>query len=238
MDLRKGLVGLALVATTASVQARETDFNYVDARVGIFDLDYSESLVLGADSISLETDDDVSFDATGAWQPWKGASAWYQGVHLFGALGIAQNDLDGSVTVGGVTTSASGDFDIFRARGGLGYGYDISDQWNLYGRLTWDYVELDDISLGGTDLGDVDDNGVGFEAGARWLVQDNFELQLYGRYTDVGSIANDGGDDFEADDDALIGVEGRWYFADRWALQVNGEFGDSSLYGAGVRFDF
>ena len=235
MDMKKTLTLATLLAASVSVQARELDFNYVEGNLGIFDLDVDENFTFGADSISIESDDDISYDAAGAWQPWMGSSnTFLSGLHLFAAIGSTENDLEVSVTTGGVTTSVDGSVDIFRARAGVGYGYDLNEQWNLYGRVTWDYVELDDLNLGGTTADDVDDDGVGFEAGARWLIDDRFELQAYGRYTDVGGLDDDG----DADDDALFGAAGRWYFADRWAVQLLGEFGDTIYYGGGVRFDF
>lgn len=234
MILKKGLPLILLAASAGSLEAREIDFNYAEGTIGIFDLDYDESATFGADSISLESDDDISYDFSGAWQPWKGNSGWLNGLHFFAALGSTENDLELSLTSGGVTTTDDGSVDIFRARGGVGYGFDLNEQWNLYGRLTWDYVELEDLNLGGASADDVDDDGVGFEGGARWMINDSFELQGYARYTDVGELNDDG----EADDDILLGINGRWYFADRWALVANGEFGETMLYGAGVRFDF
>ncbi len=236
MSLKKGLPLVLLLASAGTLEAREIDFNYVEGTIGIFDLDFDESAppIPGLGTISLESDDDVSYDFRGAWQPWKGNSSWLNGVHLFGALGFTENDLELSITNGGTTTTTDGSVDIFRARGGVGYGFDLNEQWNLYGRLTWDYVELEDLNLGGASSDDVDDDGVGFEIGARWMINNQFELQGYGRYTDVGELDDDG----EADDDILLGLSGRWYFADRWALIANGEFGETMLYGAGVRFDF
>lgn len=234
MSISKGLTFLVLLAAVGSLQAREIDFNYIEGNFGILDLDVDESATDGVDSISIETDDDFSYDFAGAWQPWKGAAGWYSGLHLFAAVGFAENDIDVSGSILGTPFSANGSVDILRARGGVGYGYPLNEQWNLYGRVTWDYAELQDISLGGANADDIDDDGVGFEGGVRWLIDDSFELQAYGRYTDVGGL--DG--DLDSDDDTYIGVNGRWYFAERWALQAGGEFGDSYLYNAGVRFDF
>jgi len=235
MTLKRGFPLILLLAAAFDAQARDIDFNYVEGNVGMFDLDIDESFTDGTDSLNFKSDDDVSYDAAGAWQPFKGSGTWTQGLHLFAALGLAEQDLKLSATIGGVTATADGSVDIFRARGGVGYGFDISPQWNLYGRLTWDYVELQDISVGGFDADDQDDDGIGGEIGARWLVTDALELQLYGRYTDVGTVSNE---DFESDDDTYLGAYGRWYFADRWALQAGGEWGDTKLYNAGVRFDF
>ena len=116
----------------------------------------------------------------------------------------------------------------------IGDTWPLNEQWAMYSRLTWDYIELDDISVGDADIEDEDDDGVGFEAGLRWLPLTNLELQAYGRYSDVGKLDADNG----IDDDILGGVEARWYITERIAIQAGYEYGDISSYGGGVRFAF
>ena len=230
MSLTKGLPLVLLLAAASNLHAADIDFNYVQDTIGIFDLDVDESFAVGTEQISIESDEDVSYDFEGAWQPWKGAGDWFGNVHFFAALGTTENDLE----VRALAVSVDGSVDIFRLRGGVGYGYPLNEQWNLYGRVTWDYVELEDLNLGGASADDVDDDGIGLEGGARWAFAEDWEVQGYLRYTDVGELDDDG----EADDDILVGINGRWYFADRWAVTAGGEFGETILYGAGVRFDF
>lgn len=238
MSLLKGMTAIALLTCAASLQAADIDFNYVDVNVGIFDLDFDQTVSSGGDTISLQTDDDVSFYASGAWQPFEGSVGWFTRVHVFAAAGISENDLEGSITSGTVTTSGSGSLDIIQARVGVGYSQPLFDDFNLYGRVTWDYFEFKDADIGIIDFDDVDESGVGGEAGARWLIRERFELQGYVRYSDNGKIEELTFDNIELDDDIIGGVAGRWYFTDRFALQVNGEFGESTTYGAGLRFAF
>ena len=135
MSITKGLTLIVLLAAASSLQARDIDFNYVQGTIGIFDLDVDESFDDGIDSINIETDDDISYDAEGAWQPFAGANAWYDNVHFFAAIGSTENDLEVSGTILGTPVSVSGSIDIFRVRGGVGYGYPVNEQVNLYGRV-------------------------------------------------------------------------------------------------------
>jgi hypothetical protein len=207
--------------------ADKLSFNYVEANYQVVDVDIDETVTDGSDSLTLQSDDDDGFDVAGAWE-------FYEHFHVFAAYSKASNDFEGSAIIGGVTASASGDFDVVRARGGIGYGWPLNEQWTMYSRLTWDYIELDDISVGDLDADSQDDDGVGFEAGLRWLPLSSLELQAYGRYSDVGKLDADNG----FDDDILGGIQGRWYFTERFAIQAGYEYGDISSYGGGLRFAF
>lgn len=221
------LFALAL-ALSGGAQADKLRFNYIEANYQIVDVDIDETITtVGGDSLTIESDDDDGFAIAGAWE-------FYNHFHLFAAYSTASNDFEGTAVIGGVTTSASGDFDVVRARAGIGYGWPLNEQWAMYSRLTWDYIEFDDISVGAADIEDEDDDGVGFEAGLRWLPLTNLELQAYGRYSDVGKLDADNG----IDDDILGGVEARWYITERIAIQAGYEYGDISSYGGGVRFAF
>lgn len=238
MDFAKGLMLIALLSAAASLQAREIDFNYIDVNAGIFDLDYDETATDGTDTVNLETDTDTTFYATGAWQPFQGSVGWFTRIHVFAAASTAKNDLDATVTGGGVTTGTSGDLEVIQARVGVGYHQPLTTNLNVYGRVTWDYIELKDIDLGNASVDDVDESGVGVETGARWLFADNFEAQAYLRWSEDASIDGDSVDSLKTDDVLLGGIAGRWYFAQNWALQLNGEFGDTAVYGGGIRFTF
>jgi hypothetical protein len=242
MEFRKSLVliGLAFMTSAASstLQARDIDFNYIDVNGGIFDLDYDETIADGSDSVNLETDSDTSFYATGAWQPYQGSVGWFTRMHVFASASTAKNDLDVTVVGGGVTTSVSGDLEVIQARVGVGYHQPFGENFNVYGRITWDYIELKDIDLGAGSIDDQDESGIGFETGARWLFADSFEAQAYVRWSEDASIDSDSVDELKTDEVLLGGIAGRWYFAQNWALQVSGEFGDTAVYSGGIRFAF
>ena len=226
-----GLLLLALMASllsiSATARADKLSFNYIEADYQVVDLDVDESISSGADSLSLETDDDSGFQVAGAWE-------FFGHFHVFAQYSKASNDLEFSLTSGGSTQSLSGDFDVVRARGGIGYGWPLNESWSMYSRLTWDYIELDDFDVGDLSADDTDDDGVGFEAGLRWLLLPSLELQAYGRYSDIGKVDAEEG----FDDDILGGIQGLWYITERFAVQAGYEYGEIKTFGGGVRFAF
>jgi hypothetical protein len=216
-----------LLLVSAGAQAEKLSFNYIEADYQVVDVDVDESVSVGADSFAFETDDDAGFQVAAAWE-------FYGHFHLFAAYSQASNDFEGTETIAGSVTTTSGDFDVIRARAGVGYGWPLNDRWSMYSRLTWDYIELDDIDVGDLSFDNLDDDGVGFEAGLRWLLLPSLELQAYGRYSDVGKL--DDGTGF--DDDILGGLQGRWYVTERFAVQAGYEVGDINTFGGGLRFAF
>lgn len=223
------LCSLALLFTSAAAADEKLSFNYVEANYQVVDVDIDESISDGSDSLTIESDDDDGFEVAGAWE-------FFGHFHLFAAYSKASNDFDAAADISDIVVEVSGDFDVIRARGGIGYGWPLNEQWTMYSRLTWDYIEIEDLSISGfdADAEDEDDDGVGFEAGVRWLPLPSLELQAYGRYSDVGKL--DAEDGF--DDDILGGLQGRWYVTKNIAIQAGYEYGDISSYGGGVRFAF
>lgn len=226
-SLLVGIVGLGLSFSASAVNADKLSFNYLEGDYLVVDVDIDESVTDGPDSLSIESDDDDGYRVAAAWE-------FYGHFHLFAEYSTASNDFDALADIGGVVTSASGDFDVVRARGGIGYGWPLNEQWTMYSRMTWDYIELDDIDVAGVSVDDLDDDGVGFEAGLRWLLLPSLELQGYGRYSDVGDLEADDG----FDDDLLGGIVARWYVADQLAFQIGYEYGDIQSFGGGLRFRF
>jgi hypothetical protein len=222
-----GAVFAFTLLLSGAAHADKLSFNYVEANYQVVDVDIDETVSDGSDTLSLQSDDDDGFDIAAAWE-------FYGHFHVFAAYSKASNDFEGIATIGDQTVTASGDFDVVRARGGVGYGWPLNEQWTMYSRLTWDYIELDDISVGDLEAEDQDDDGFGFEAGLRWLPVSNLELQAYGRYSDVGKLDAENG----FDDDVLGGIQGRWYITEQFAIQAGYEYGDITSYGGGLRFAF
>ncbi len=226
-QLRRTCAAVLLLVSTGAA-AKELDFNYIEVDYIVVDLDKSETASIGAETLALETDDDAGYRAAFAWE-------FLGNFYLFGEYAKAENEFDATLTIGGdAVIGASGDFDVVRARGGVGYGWPLNERWSMYSRITWDYIELDDVEINGVDVGDEDDDGVGMEAGLRWLALPSLELQGYGRFTEDGELDIEDG----WDEDFLGGVIARWYAHESLALQIGAEFGDITTFGGGMRFDF
>lgn len=225
-------IALALAAAMvapAAAGAQDLSFTYLEGGIiaGFVNDVEKSGAVTGVDGpFEVESDADGGGFIGGAWEVG-------QNFHLFGEYAAASQELevtDGIDTVGG-------DFDVVRWRIGIGYAYPFSDRTALYGRLSYDSLELKDAQVAGFDLDiDADDSGVGAEVGMLWAATPSIHLQGHVRYTPVGGVANGGSDPFESD--VLIGLNGRWYFRPNIALVTGYEFGKITTLNVGVRFSF
>ncbi len=223
------LLALCCWALTPQASARNLDFRFIDVEYSSPDVDESATLSVGADSLRLDTDEDRGYRVAAAWE-------LLFNVHVFGEYAKGENDYRLTLTGPSGDLSVSDNFDLARGRLGLGYGLPIGERWAVYGRVTWDYIDVDDIGFDTLNLGDEDDNGVGAEIGVRWMLLESVELQGWGRYSDVGDPDVEEG----FDDDMLGGFKARWYpfGAEDLTFQVGYEFGEINTFNGGLRFVF
>jgi hypothetical protein len=229
---RKGSSALALMAALgipAAAGAQDLDFNYVELNYVNVDVDYSESLTEGGDSISLATDSGSGFHFGGAWQVWDD-------LHLFGEYSRSSQDVALAAVIGGEEFAGAGDFDVVRYRIGVGYALELTDAMRAYGRVSFDSIEFADFEVGGESVGDLDDDGLGAELGVLWAATPTVHMQAQARYTSVGEISDGDGSGFDAD--LLFGIAARWHYSERIAVQAGYEAGEISTWNAGVRFAF
>ena len=222
-------VAACALALPGATSAQQPGFSYLELNYVNVDVDYSETLADDIDTLSIKTDADAGFQLAGAWE-------FGQHWHVFVEYSQADQDLVVSGTFGGETFSGTGSFDLVRYRAGTGYSYQMSESSQLYGRLSFDGIEVNDFALDGDDLGDTDDTGVGAELGFLWAATPRVHVQAHTRYSSVGKLETDGNDEFGTD--LLFGLSGRWYFNDTFALQAGYEVGDISTWRAGVRLSF
>jgi hypothetical protein len=232
MSARHRILALAVAAALgapAAAGAQDLDFNYLEGGIVagfVNDVEESGTITGNGSTLELETDSGSGGFIGGAWQFWEN-------MHLFGEYALTSQDLEVS---DGIDT-VEGEFDLVRWRIGVGYAYPFSPEIALYGRLSFDNVELKDVKVPGFDLEiDADDNGIGGEVGMIWAATPAIHLQGHVRYTSVGAVATDGSGNF--DSDTLIGLNGRWYFRPGFALVTGYEFGGITTWNLGVRFAF
>lgn len=221
-------MGLAL-GIPATAVAQDPGFSYLEGGViGGFVNDVEDSGTITGSGGAFEVENDAGGGGyiDGAWQ-------FSDHLHLFGSFSSVGQELEIS---GGVNT-IEGEFDVLRWRVGVGYAHSASSTLVYYGRLSLDHAEFKDLTVAGFDLaGDLDENGIGGEAGVVWAATPEIHLQGHLRYTSVGEVADEGSDAF--DDDILIGVSGRWYFRPDIALVAGYEYGKITMLNAGLRFSF
>ncbi|MEJ2522788.1 MAG: outer membrane beta-barrel protein [Gammaproteobacteria bacterium] len=228
--------GAALLALAPLGAAADEPFSFIDLRlVGTADGGgFTEDL--GPDgSLAGRVDDGLGWGLRGAWEF---APRW----HLYGEWGVSNTTLKAELREPGGSRLASGesDFDMTRYALGVGYAWPVGQDWQVYGRVTYDFIEYGDFDafeldgLGTVNLDDEDDSGVGATAGARWFGE-RWELDGWLRYTSVGELAQDG-DSVGFDNDLGGGVRGLFHVTDRWSLGADYELADIDTWSAFVRF--
>jgi hypothetical protein len=249
MNTRNSLLFVAVAAVLgapAVAGAQALSFNYLEVNYVDVDVDYSDSVIDNGFRESVSTGSDSGFQIGGSVEVWEG-------LHLFGEYSKAGQDLRFlEESTFGDRLDLGGDFDVERWRLGVGYALPATDTVKVYGRLSWDKTEFKDLSVAGIPLGSADDDGLGAEFGALIAVTPRAVVQPYLRYTSVGEFSprngngNGNGDDdlddigIEAtfDSDVLVGVAGRWFFTDQFAVQASYEYGEIKTWGLGVRLAF
>ena len=218
---------LAMGAPTLA-GAQDLSFTYVEGGfIAGFVNDVEESGTFTDNgTFELETDSDGGGFIGGAWQ-------FGESMHLFAEYSSAGQELEIS---DGIDTG-EGDFDVVRWRIGIGYAYPYSPTTSIYGRLSFDSIDIKDVGVAGFNLdAAADDDGIGGEVGMIWAATEAIRLQGHLRYTSVGEVVTEGSDTF--DSDILIGLNGRWNFRPDIALITGYEFGKITTWNLGVRFAF
>jgi hypothetical protein len=225
----RALAAAVALGASAAAGAQDPGFTYLEGGlVGGFvnDVEESGTITDNGSTLELESDSGSGGFIGGGWQFWEN-------MHLFGEYALASQDLEVS---DGIDTT-EGDFDLVRWRVGVGYAYPFSPKISLYGRLSFDNVELKDVQVPDLNLDiDADDNGIGGEVGMVWAATPAIHLQGHVRYTSVGAVTTDGSGTF--DSDTLVGLNGRWYFRPGFALVTGYEFGGITTWNLGMRFAF
>jgi hypothetical protein len=229
IEVSAGLT-LAIGLLIAGSAAAEISYSYIEADYINVDTNIAARITDTDVDARIGTSDDNGFQVGGAWE-------FYRNVHVFGQYSKAKNDFGIGGTLFGAPLSVSGDFDVIRWRAGLGYAYPVSEVLSAYGQLSYDYIELDNIDIPGsnTDLSS-DDSGVGLQAGIRFAPFEPSELFAYVRYSSVGDVEIDTSSDFS--DDILYGFGARYFVTDRIGVQVGYEAGQIDTLNVGARFTF
>jgi hypothetical protein len=190
----------------------------------------------------VSTDSDSGFYLGGAWAV---AKRW----HVFATYeeGSQDAELKGTIPDGEFTND--GDLDLIRLRIGVGYTLPMSDRWDLYGRLSFDYSEADslgfarrsaldpsDFDVPGLPGDDADDQGIGAELGLRLDLPSRLDAAAWLRYTSVGELGFERDYSAEFDDDILGGVELHWTIGNKFGIEAGYEYGEISTFNLGARF--
>jgi len=164
------------------------------------------------------------------------AGTWH---HMYMFLDFASTDIDVTAVVtnlGVVTDSTDDEFDLTTIRGGLGIRIPIGlgPATDLYAEVSYDSMDLDLGQFVDEEGWDATNKDIGGALGVRAMLNDNWQLSAYGRYTSNGDV------DLttkEFDTDTVFGVGIGWQIVRGFSIVADYESGEFSNWSVGFRLD-
>jgi len=167
---------------------------------------------------------------------FRGSAGTWKNMYVF--IDYASTDID----VASVLTNSSGEqffdedeFDMTNVRGGLGVRIPIG--WgpatDIYAEVTYDSADVDFGKLVDEDF-DASNKDMGGALGFRAMLNDNWQVHAYGRYTNSGFV------DLttkEFDTDTVFGVGFGWQVVRGLSIIADYESGEFSYWAVGFRLD-
>ena len=157
---------------------------------------------------------------------------WYN-FYAFVDYGSTDIDLDATVTNDQGDFFASDEFDLTTIRGGLGYRFSLSFSTDIYVEATYDSLDLDFGSFATEDF-DTDDQDIGASLGIRSMLNDDFEVRAWGRYTNHETVDLN---TLEFDTGAVYGAGFGWQIIRGLSLVGDYESGQFTNWSIGFRLD-
>jgi len=228
------VLGIVLSAGLSSpAVAQEVRYQWLDISFMAQDAEMT-----GSGALTPVPGQTVAVDSTdGNGIRFRGSVGTWHNIYLF--MDFSSTDIDVVPTVtppGGVPVEGDPDeFDFTSIRGGLGVRFPIG--WgpatDLYAEVTYDSADLDFGSFAGEDF-DTSNKDVGGALGIRAMLNDNWELRAYGRYTSNGEVDLNTG---EFDTDTVFGVGFGWQIVRGFSIVGDYESGEFTNWSIGFRLD-
>ena len=229
----KGLLFIAILlsaALSSSVMAQEIRYSWLDMSYMAQDAAVSgtqPTLTPGQTVDAIGTDGDgIRFRGS--------AGTWH---HMYMFIDFASTDIDVSAVVNnpGPVDSADDEFDFTNIRAGLGVRIPIGlgPATDLYAEVSYDSMDLDLGSFVDEDW-DTDNQDIGGALGIRAMLNDDWQVRVYGRYTNHGDVDLTSG---EFDTDTVFGVGFGWQLVRGFSIVGDYESGEFSNWSIGFRLD-
>jgi hypothetical protein len=174
----------------------------------------------GWQNIELEDDGTFGEDLDGDGLAVGASFAVTDMLHIFASYGDSDFDLNVfgiDVNVGQNTLAA-----------GAGLNFDVSETVDIVGQLAYVDAEIE-VDVPGFGSGSEDESGYGLAVGVRGMVTEDFELNAWINYVDLGDDASD----------TTFSFGGVYNFTPVFALQAGMSFGDDvNSIGVGARLSF
>jgi hypothetical protein len=229
-SIRKSLLGVLLVVPalfTGTANAQEVRYSWLDLSYKAQNFDRQGTQVPVPDqSVDIDGSDGSGVRFRGSIGIWKG---------FYGFIDYGSVDID----VAGVITNEQGEFlaedefDLTTIRGGLGFKYSIGFSTDLIAEFSYDSIDLDFGSFAGENF-DTDDQDSGGLLGIRSMLNDDFELRAWARYTNHETVDLDTG---EFDTGSVYGAGFGWEFIRGLSIVGDYESGQFANWSIGFRLD-
>jgi hypothetical protein len=174
-----------------------------------------------------------AFANDGSGVRFRGSLGTWKNMYLLVSYGSTDIDVDAIITNDQGVFETNDEFDFTTIRGGIGVKWSIFQQTDLFAEVTYDSTDLDFGSFAGENF-DADAQDVGAALGFRTMFGDHFQLNVEGRYTQVGDVELN---TLEFDNDTLYSVGFAWEVIRGLSIVGDYESGQFSSYGLGFRLD-
>ncbi len=178
----------------------------------------------------------VDYDASdGAGIRFRGSIGTWHNMYLF--INYASTDIDLAAFVVSPLIPegqlALDEFDLTTIRGGVGLKYSIGTATDIYGEISYDSADYDfgSFALENFDTGEKD---IGASIGFRRMMNDDFEVLAWGRYSNVADVDLN---TLYFDADTLIGAGFGWQLIRGFSIVGDYETGKSDSWSIGFRLD-
>jgi hypothetical protein len=230
-SLLRVLLPCLLLAIAEDTRAQDIRYSWLD--MSFMGQDVSRAGTLPSpgfpeQAVTLETSD-------GAGVRFRGSLGTWRNFYLVIDYGSSDIDLEGFVDNPNLPEPErfADEFDFTTIRGGVGYRFTILFNTDLFAELTYDSLDFDFGSFAGENF-DMDRQEPGATLGVRTLFGDNFQVQLHGRYSQLGDADLTTG---IFDTDTLFGVGVAWQIIRGLSLVADYESGEFSNWSVGFRLD-
>lgn len=225
------LAVLVFIIGVRVTQAQELRYSWVD--MSFMGQDVSRAGSLPSPGVPDQVVDIAVSDGTGV--RFRGSLGTWHNFYLMIDYGSTDIDLVGSVTNPAIPVpdEFADEFDYTAIRGGVGYKFSLFDSTDIYGEVTYDSLDFDFGSFAGEDF-DMDRQEVGGALGVRTVFSRDFQLEVRGRYTNLGDADLTTG---IFDSDVLFGIGLAWQVIRGLSLVADFESGEFSSWSLGFRID-
>ena len=218
---------LLLTALSAAATAQEVRYSWLDLSFMNQDVDRMGTQV----PIPGQTVDIDASDGNGV--RFRGSIGTWHNLYLF--VDYASTDIEVSALVTNPLGQfpAEDEFDYTTVRSGVGLRIPLGFKTDLYGEVSYDSLDFDFGSFAGENF-DVDEQDIGGAIGIRAMLNDDFEVRAYGRYSSVGDV------DLNTtlfEEDTLFGAGFGWQIVRGLSIVADYESGEFSSWSVGFRLD-